>query len=218
MNSHAFIFDMDGVLIDSNPYHKIALNQFCAKHGHHLTDEQLLNKVYGRTNKEWLTNLFGPLPEATVHAYAEEKEAFYRQLFEHDIKPVKGLLPFLDLLDKYNIARAIGTSAPQSNVAFTLSKTHTEKYFSTILKDSDIEHSKPNPEIYIKAAERLGFPSANCIVFEDSLSGVKAGKASGAKVVGITTTHTKEELFETDFVIDDFVGLDPLVLIKELFS
>ena len=134
MNSHAFIFDMDGVLIDSNPYHKIALNQFCAKHGHYLTDEQLLNKVYGRTNKEWLTNLFGPLPEATIHAYAEEKEALYRQLLEHDIKPVNGLLPFLDLLDKYDIARAIGTSAPQSNVAFTLSKTHTERYFSTILK------------------------------------------------------------------------------------
>jgi beta-phosphoglucomutase len=214
---YAFVFDMDGVLVDSNPYHKIALNQFCAKHGYHLTDTDLLNKVYGRTNKEWLTNLFGKLSEAKLNEYAEEKEALYRALFEKDIKPVKGLISFLDRLDKYNIARAIGTSAPQSNVDFTLSKTHSEKYFSTILKDADIEHSKPHPEIYLKAAARLGFAPANCMVVEDSLSGVKAGKAAGAKVVGITTTHTKEELFETDYVIDDFEGIDPIELIKILF-
>lgn len=217
MNSHAFIFDMDGVLVDSNPYHKIALNEFCGRYGYHLTDEQLLNKVYGRTNKEWLTNLFGKLTEEKVYQYAEEKEAIYRTLFEGDIKPVKGLVSFLDLLDYHKIPRAIGTSAPQSNVDFTLSKTNTTKYFETILKDSDIEHSKPNPEIYLKAAERLGFAPEKCIVFEDSLSGVKAGKASGAKVVGITTTHSKEELVETDFVINDFIGLDPLQLINTLF-
>jgi HAD superfamily hydrolase (TIGR01509 family) len=200
---------MDGVLVDSNPYHKIALNEFCGRYGYHLTDEQLLNKVYGRTNKEWLTNLFGKL--------TEEKEAIYRTLFEGDIKPVKGLISFLDLLDYHKIPRAIGTSAPQSNVDFTLSKTNIAKYFETILKDSDIEHSKPNPEIYIKAAERLGFAPEKCIVFEDSLSGVKAGKASGAKVVGITTTHSKEELVETDFVIEDFEGLNPRALIETLF-
>ncbi len=218
MNSYAFIFDMDGVLVDSNPFHKIALNQFCAKYGEQLTDEQLLNKVYGRTNKEWLTNLFGKLPDEKIQEYAEEKETLYRKLFEADIKPVKGLISFLDLLDKYAIPRAIGTSAPQSNVDFTLTKTHTGKYFSTILKDSDIEHSKPNPEIYLKAAERLGFAPEKCIVFEDSLSGVKAGKASGAKVVGITTTHTRKELFETNCVIDDFEGLDPRELIQKVFG
>jgi HAD superfamily hydrolase (TIGR01509 family) len=209
---------MDGVLVDSNPYHKIALNEFCGRYGYHLTDEQLLTKVYGRTNKEWLTNLFGKLPEEKLHFFAEEKEEIYRKLFEKDIKPVKGLISFLDKLDAYKIPRAIGTSAPQSNVDFTLSKTNTWKYFSTILKDSDIEHSKPNPEIYIKAANRLGFEPKNCIVFEDSLSGVKAGKASGAKVVGITTTHSKEELFETDFVIADFVNLDPIELIEKIFN
>jgi len=209
---------MDGVLVDSNPYHKIALNEFCGRYGYHLTDEQLVNKVYGRTNKEWLTNLFGKLKEEKIQEYAEEKEEIYRKLFEKSIQPVNGLIPFLDLLNKYEIPRAIGTSAPQSNVDFTLSKTNTSSYFPIILKDSDIEHSKPNPEIYIKAAQRLGFAPENCIVFEDSLSGVQAGKASGAKVVGITTTHTKEELFETDFVIDDFAGLDPMILIKKVFG
>jgi beta-phosphoglucomutase len=218
LNSFAFIFDMDGVLVDSNPYHRIALNEFCSRYGYHLTDEELLTKVYGRTNKEWLTNLFGTLPEEKIHQYAEEKEEIYRKLFEKDIQPVAGLIPFLDLLNDYEIPRAIGTSAPQSNVDFTLTKTQTQKYFPVILKDADIVHSKPNPEIYIKAAHRLGFEPSHCIVFEDSLSGIKAGRGSGARVVGITTTHSKEELFETDFVIDNFTGLNPLQLIETVFK
>src|SRR6478609_8702815 len=207
MSKFGIIFDMDGVIVDSNPYHKIALKQFCGKYGFELTDEQLLQKVYGRTNKEWLTNLMGKLPDEQIHAYAEEKEALYRQLFKDDIKPVKGLVKFLNQLDQHQIARAIGTSAPQSNVDFTLSKTNTSRYFTTILNDTFVTHGKPHPEIYLKAAKALTLPNSRCIVIEDSLSGVAAGKAAGSKVIGITTTHTREELTHTDLVIDDFDDL-----------
>jgi beta-phosphoglucomutase len=207
MKSYALIFDMDGVIVDSNPFHKIALQQFCAQHGHQLTDRQLREKIYGRTNKEWIVNLFGNLPEKQIHEFAEEKEALYRELFKNDIQPVKGLIPFLDLLNLHEIPRAIGTSAPQSNVVFTLTKTNTEKYFSTILNDTFVTHSKPHPEIYIKCAQALGLPNSQCIVIEDSLSGVEAGKAAGSKVIGITTTHTREELSHTDLIIDDFAAL-----------
>ncbi len=212
MQTFAIIFDMDGVIVDSNPYHKIALQQFCKKHGHELTDQQLVQKIYGRTNKEWITNLFGALSPEVINAYAEEKEALYRALFDTDIKPVKGLLTFLNQLDQHQIARAIGTSAPQSNVDFTLSKTKTEKYFKTILNDTFVTHSKPHPEIYQKAAKALGLPNEKCIVIEDSLSGVEAGKAAGSKVIGITTTHTREELTHTDLVIDDFDQLSISIL------
>lgn len=204
MKPFAVVFDMDGVIVDSNPYHKIALQQFCAQHGYELTDTQLREKVYGRTNKEWLTNLFGELPEQKCQAFAEEKEALYRELFKNDIKPVEGLISFLDLLDHHQIARAIGTSAPQSNVVFTLSKTNTQKYFDIILNDTFVTHGKPHPEIYLKCAQALGLPNSQCIVIEDSLSGVEAGKAAGSKVIGITTTHTREELKHTDLVIDNF--------------
>jgi HAD superfamily hydrolase (TIGR01509 family) len=212
--SFAVIFDMDGVIVDSNPFHKIALQQFAAKYGHELHEEEMKKRIYGRTNKEWLTNLFGELPPTQLHAYAEEKEALYRQLFEHDIKPVGGLLAFLSLLDAHHNPRAIGTSAPRSNVEFTLARTGTGKYFQTILDDSFITHSKPHPEIYLKAAAALGYDNNRCIVIEDSLSGVKAGKAAGSKVIGITTTHSAEELVETDLVIDDFTALDIDVLRK----
>src|SRR5882672_264696 len=98
MKQHAFIFDMDGVIVDSNPYHKIALKQFCEKHGFHLTDDQLINKIYGRTNKEWIPNLFGELPPDRLAEYAFEKETLFRQLYEKEIRPVKGLISFLEAL------------------------------------------------------------------------------------------------------------------------
>ncbi len=217
MNSIAFLFDMDGVLIDSNPYHKIALKQFCKKHGYDLDEEQLREKIYGRTNRDWIVNVFGNLSEEQLRAYADEKEKLFRQLYAHDVQPLKGLIPFLDLLNKNSFKRAIGTSAPRANVDFTLSSTGMTPYFDTILDESFVTKGKPDPEIYLKAAAALGFDPANCIVLEDSLSGVAAGKAAGCKVVGISTTHTVQELAESDFVMADFEGITPLQLIKELF-
>lgn len=217
ISSVAFIFDMDGVLVDSNPFHKISLKQFCAKYGFELTEEQLREKIYGRTNKDWIPNVFGKLSMEQIMKYQDEKEALFREIYKKDIKPVDGLIPFLEKLEKYNIPRAIATSAPRANVDFTLTETGTVSWFPTILDESFVTRGKPDPEIYLKTAAVLGFKPENCVVFEDSLSGVRAGKAAGCKVVGITTTHTPEELFETDFIIDDFRGLDPKTLISGLF-
>jgi beta-phosphoglucomutase len=201
------IFDMDGVIVDSNPYHKTAIQQFCRDHGQQLSDDQLLKKVYGRTNREWITALFGDIPEETIHRYTEEKEELYRRLFNKDIKPLKGLIRFLNELENKKVPRAIGTSAPRSNVDFTLTRTETTRYFDIILNDTFVTHSKPHPEIYLKCAQALGLPNSQCIVIEDSLSGVEAGKAAGSKVIGITTTHPAHELSHCDLVIDDFEGL-----------
>jgi beta-phosphoglucomutase len=218
MQTVAFIFDMDGVIIDSNPFHKISLRQFCKKYGHDLSEEQLREKIYGRTNKDWITNVFGPLDDKTLKAYGNEKEALFRELYANDITALDGLKGFLDKMDQQNIPRAIATSAPRENVDFTLSKTNTGKYFPIILDESFVSKGKPDPEIYLKTAAALGFKPEQCIVFEDSLSGVKAGKNAGCKVVGITTTHSKEELNETDLVINDFKDLNPKTLISKLFN
>ncbi len=218
MNSFAVIFDMDGVIIDSNPFHKISLRQFCAQHGYHLSDEELLNKIYGRTNNDWIRNLFGDLPKERILELGEEKEALFRELYKNEIKPLAGLESFLKLLEARKITKAIGTSAPRSNVDFCLAATRLEKYFETILDQSDVEHGKPNPEIYLKVANRIGFAPKQCIVFEDSLSGVEAAQRAGSKVVGVTTTHSREELSHTDFVIDDFTGLTPEKLFKEVYD
>lgn len=206
MKSFSVIFDMDGVLVESNPYHKRALQQFCEAHGYFLSEEKLKSKIYGRTNKDWITNLFeGNLSAGQLQQYADEKEALYRQLFKGHVEPVKGLISFLDLLQNHDIKFAIATSAPRANVDFTLTEIGESNRFETILDDSFVEKGKPDPEIYLKTAAALATAPADCIVIEDSISGVISGRDSGAKVIGITTTHSKDELGKyTDLVIDDF--------------
>ena len=217
MTEHAFLFDMDGVIVDSNPAHKIALKEFCQKHGFDLSEEQLRERIYGRTNKDWIPAVFGDIAPEKVAEYAMEKEQLFRDIFAATIQPVAGLVSFLEKLDNSRIKRAIATSAPRANVDFTLSKTATEKYFPIILDDSFVEKGKPDPEIHLKTAAAVEVPPERCIVLEDSLSGVKSGKAAGCKVVAITTTHTPEELAEADVIIANFVDLDPERLISSLF-
>jgi HAD superfamily hydrolase (TIGR01509 family) len=204
----AVIFDMDGVMVNSNPYHKLALREFCHKHGHQLSDEQLRSRIYGRTNRDWLTNLFGPLPEPVIRRYGEEKEQLFRDLFGKAIQPLSGLKRFLMLLEERGIPKAIATSAPRANVDFTLEHTGLGKFFTTILDESHVSRGKPDPEIYLKAAQALGYPPEKTFVFEDSLSGVQAAKAAGAHVIGVSTTHSRQELAGTRLVIEDFTQIE----------
>lgn len=217
MKDFAVIFDMDGVLVDSNPYHKKALVQFCQSHGYNLTEEELRAKIYGRTNKDWITNLFdGRVTGEELKKYAEEKEALFRRLYNGFVKPVNGLVGFLELLEEKQITRAIATSAPRANVDFTLQETGIGKYFNTILDDSYVENGKPDPEIYLKTAAAINYQPGSCVVIEDSLSGVKSARAAGTKVIGITTTHTRDELSDTDLVINNFTELN-IEVVRSLF-
>lgn len=214
----AFIFDMDGVIVDSNPAHKIALKQFCEKYGKDLSEEELREKIYGRRNQDWLVKIFGTLDQEKMKLYADEKEALFREVYEKDIKPVCGLEDFLTTLAARNFPRAIATSAPRSNVDFTLEKTGLGHFFKIILDDSFVDQGKPHPDIYLKTAKALNFSPHHCIVFEDSLAGAESAKNAGCKVVGITTTHTAAELSGTDLAINDFRGLEPEDLISGLFG
>ena len=210
---YAVIFDMDGVIVDSNPAHKIALKAFCKKHGYDLTDHEMVEKVYGRTNKDWIANLFGnQLTWEEQRAFAAEKEQLFREIYAREIHPVKGLISFLEDLKENHIPRAIATSAPRENVDFTVEKTGIAPYFQIILDESHVSFGKPNPEIYLKTAAAIDFPPTRCIVFEDSLSGVEAAKRAGCIVVAMSTTHNKNEFSGVDLIIPDFteIHLDQL--------
>lgn len=209
---------MDGVIVDSNPFHKIALKRFCKKYGKDLSEDELREKIYGRRNEDWLLNVFGELEPDKMKSYADEKEALFREIYQNDIKLIDGLASFLEKTDDYGIPKAIATSAPPSNVDFTLEKTYTSQYFNTILDSSFVDKGKPDPQIYLRTVAALNFKPQNCIVFEDSLAGVESARNAGCKVVGITTTHTPEELEGTDLIIENFVGLDPKALIAKLFA
>ena len=205
----AVLFDMDGVIVHSNPAHKIAIHQFCKNHDQEVTEEFLQRNVYGRTNKEWIPEVFGrALEPEELNAYADEKEALFREIFKSDLAPVQGYIPFIDRLKSAGIKMAVATSAPGENAEFILNGLHIKDRFDAVLSSAHVDKGKPNPEVYIKAAAALGMSPKHCIVVEDSLAGVQAGIAAGCKVIGVTTTHTAEELAGCDLVVNDFDGLN----------
>lgn len=144
-----------------------------------------------------------------IRTLGEQKEIEYRDLYRSAITPTVGLVNFLEELDRKDIPRAIATSAPPANVAFTLDHTKLGSYFPVIVDDTMVTTGKPDPEVYLKSAEQLGMSPERCIVFEDAILGIQAGKNAGMPVVALATTHTREELeaTEADYIIDNFEGL-----------
>jgi len=201
------LFDMDGVIADTNAFHKQAIKVFCEKHELDVSDDFLEKKVYGRINREWIPELFGELSDAEVEQLADEKEALFREIYAPHLQPVAGLEDFLKHLQEVGVKAIVATSAPGENADFILDGLQIRHYFEGALNSSHVTHGKPHPEMYQKAAAKLNLAPEACLVFEDSLSGVQSGKNAGCKVVGLTTTHTAEELGDADWVLDDFKGL-----------
>ncbi len=214
---YGVLFDMDGVIVDTNPYHLEALIIFCKKHGKNLSEEEIKRNIYGTPNKQWVPKLFGKITPQEVAELGSEKEQIFRDLYKGHAVPLNGLERFLKEIKEANVKTAVCTSAPLENATFILGETNLEGYFDTILHEGSIQKGKPDPEVFIKGANALGLSSEDCIVIEDSLSGVKAGLSSGSKVIGVTTTHTKEELASTHLVINDFEALTSRS-IKELIE
>ena len=211
MKSHpksvAALFDMDGVIVHTNPYHKKAFDIFLNKYNVVLTDDELKEHIYGRTNEEIFPYIFkGDFTSQKGKQWADEKEAMFRELYKDHVEPVAGLLPFLKELKENKIPVAVGTSAPIENLNFVMDKLNLREWFDTLLHSADVTKGKPDPEIYLKAAERLQVPPENCIVLEDSIAGLNAGLNAGMKVVAVTTTHEPEEFEGADLIISDFEG------------
>ena len=178
-----------------------------------VDDVFMQSKIYGRTNQEWIPELFElALSELQLLEYANEKEQLFRDIFKADLLPVAGVIEFIDHLNSHQIKIAVATSAPGENAEFILTGLKIKNRFDAVLDASHVKKGKPNPDVYIKAAAAIGLAPKQCIVLEDSLAGVQAGKSAGCKVIGITTTHSREELDACDLVVDDFVGL----VMKEL--
>jgi beta-phosphoglucomutase len=203
------VFDMDGVIVDSNPFHQEAWRAFCRMHGCALADDELRRYVYGRTNADALRHLFGDCLDAgMIERYASQKEQCYRELFRPHLEPLPGLLTFLGKARGCFAGLAVATSAPPENVDFVLDTLNLRRFFPVIVDETLVSRGKPDPEIYLKTAALLGAKPSACIVFEDSPSGIRSAKDAGMAVVGVSTTHAKEELAgKTDWVADDFSEL-----------
>ncbi len=209
----AAIFDMDGVIADNMGHHTRAWELFIQKHAPHLKIEDIASR-YGQTNADIMSFVFGrPLSPGEIDRYGEEKEGLYRELYAADMAPLAGLFDFLAELRKVGIRTAVATSAPKSNVDFLLDGLKIRSSFDLVLDAAGVRKGKPDPEIYLKAARELGCRPPACVVFEDALSGIEAGRRAGMRVVGVATTLPPERLADTDLVIRDFteISVDQII-------
>lgn len=199
------IFDMDGVIVDNYLFHIDAWGEFCKRHGLNFESEDFTKKYFGKNNADILKALFGRiLADAEVHQLGEEKEAIYRELYQPHIKPLDGLVNFMKELKILGKKIAIASSAPQSNIDFVVNNTGIKVYIDVTVNGNMVKLGKPNPDIFLKASELLGIQPANCLVFEDSFSGIQAAINAGMQVVAVATTHKKEEHNPKLTIISDF--------------
>ncbi|HEU5364937.1 MAG TPA: HAD family phosphatase [Hanamia sp.] len=204
-NTKAVIFDLDGTLIDNNSFHRQTWEKYLEKIGKKISEEEFNANLNGRTNEDAIIYIFGKdisSEESLKHTL--DKEALYREIYKPFIKPVAGLIDFLEKLKSKNIPMAIATSGIQPNIDFMFENIPIKKYFETVVNSSHIKKGKPDPEIYLKVASLLNILPKNCLVFEDAAVGIKSAKAAGMKVIAVATTQPKEELAEADMIVEDY--------------
>jgi HAD superfamily hydrolase (TIGR01509 family) len=211
---YGFIFDMDGVIINSNPYHKIAWETFLRNHGIPVDDHFFDQVLSGRTGPSSLRMIFGEdLSPDLLEEYLLEVDEGYQGILRKSEEnlAIAGIYEFLDSIRKRGHRLALATSAPELNIELGLAKLGLEDVFEVIVGKVDVSVGKPHPEVYLTTLERLGLPGENCVVFEDSFAGIQSALAAGIPVVGIASAHSREDLLNegVSLAADDFRDLDP---------
>jgi len=204
------IFDMDGTLIDNTPYHFKSWQALFKKYNKgELTIDTYHQEISGIPIMDTMRRLFGDdHDEAGLKALLKEKEDLYKSLYAPFAAPVNGLENFLTELKNAGVKMAIASSATVDDINFILSHVPIRDDFEVIIDGSRVSKSKPNPQIFLKAAEELNARPEDCVVFEDSIAGIKAANAAGMKVVGITTGNTADKLQPSDLVITDYTDVN----------
>ena len=196
-----FLFDLDGVVIDSMPLHTKAWGVYLHRHG--VTVDELVARMHGRRNDDIVAMFFGSdLTAGQIHAHGAAKEKLFREMMQPRLSDylVPGIREFLE---KYaDVPTALASNAEPLNIDFVLDGAGLRGYFDVIVDGHQVERPKPFPDIYLRAAQLLGIAAEDCVVFEDSPAGIEAGRRAGASVVGVET-HTGA-LPPVDLLIRDF--------------
>jgi beta-phosphoglucomutase len=206
-NGRGVIFDLDGVLVDTGWAHRQSWLDLAEKEGFDISDE-FFRKTFGMQSSEILAELLGTdLPEEKVRGMALWKEARYREIVADKLKPANGVKALLDDLKSQQFLMAVGSSTPQANVEFLIERLGLTDYFDAYVAEEDVTKGKPDPQTFLKAAEKLSLTPACCVVVEDAVQGVQAGKAAGMSVVAVTTTRDREDLVKADVIVDSLAEL-----------
>lgn len=203
MNFHAFIFDLNGTMIDDMSYHQevwydILVNEL----GANLSKSEVKSQMYGR-NDELIERVFGKghFTAERINKISHEKEIRYQQLYKPHLQLIDGLEAFLIQAKNYEIPMAIGSAALPININFVLDQLNLHSYFKAIVSADDVLKSKPDPETYINAAKLLDVSPSQCLVFEDAPKGVEAALLAGMKSVVVTGLHAEDEFSKYNNVV-----------------
>lgn len=210
------LWDMDGVIWDSYLFHLHAWQEVFARRSVEFS-EQDFNGLFGSRNDFLLGSVMGKqLPARSVRAMLREKEEAFRRKAAGRIKPFPGVLALLAALKKGHFKLGLVSSAPMENIDFALSELDLSGTFDCIVSGQDVSESKPSPQIYLLAAQKLGTGPSDCVVIEDSPQGVKAAKTAGMKCLAVANTHHQRELQEADTLVDSLEEVDLITLLMRI--
>jgi HAD superfamily hydrolase (TIGR01509 family) len=201
-NYKGFLFDLNGTMINDMDYHITAWHRILNELGAGITIERMKAECYGKNHDVIERILPGKFTEAEKTKMSFEKERQYQQEFKPYLKLIDGLGMFLKDAHQAGIKLAIGSAAIMFNVDFVLDGLEIRKYFDAIVSADDVVKSKPDPETWLKCAEKLGLGPSDCLVFEDSPMGAESALNAGMKSIIITSLHNKKEFSAYPNVID----------------
>jgi len=191
----AFIFDMDGTMVDSMPWHAKSWIEFTRRHGVDMSLDEVMRRTTGRTGIECMRELFGEqLAHDEAMVLVDEKESIYRELFSPVFTEVKGFRAFASVAARRGLKIAVGTAGDKHNIAYVMSHLNLSPAPDAIVGGDEGLRGKPEPDIFLEAASRVDAPAHQCIVFEDAPFGIEAARRAGMRAVAVCTTHTAEEL------------------------
>lgn len=205
----AVIFDMDGVIIDSEPIHFEVDIQTMKDFGCSISKEEL-NKYVGTTNEYMFTDIKNKykLDKSVEEIINYRCELVKRKVIESDLVAIEGIIDLLKNIKSKNIPAAIASSSPRDFIEVVVSKFGIEDYFSCILSGEEVENGKPAPDIYVETAKKLGISPEECVVIEDSKNGVLAAKKAGMKCIGFKNVNSGEQdLSKADFIVNSIVEI-----------
>jgi beta-phosphoglucomutase family hydrolase len=198
----AVIWDMDGVIADSGPYHLAAWQEIFGRRGVKFTAGDFKHS-FGLRNDNIIRNTLGKgITQKEVDVIAGEKEETFRRLARGRIKPLPGALELLRSLKKEGFRMAIASSTPAENIELVTGTLDIAGCFQVIVNGHDVTRGKPDPQVFLLAAQRLGVKPENCLVIEDAVAGVTAAKRAGMYCLAVTNTHSRQKLKEADLIVD----------------
>ncbi len=205
-----FIFDWDGVVIDSHAQHEESWELLFKELGREMPDG-FFKKTFGMRNQQIIPAWFDfvqPDDVAEIARLGDRKEVLYREILRRDgIDPLPGVKTLLHELKSLNIPRAVGSSTPRQNVEVVSEIAGLDGLFDDFVTAEDVTAGKPDPQVFLKAAQKIKREPRHCVVIEDAHVGIQAGKSGGMKVLAVATTHPADSLRDADAVFTNLEGV-----------